>query len=53
MLEHHRREAEALQMCLTYLGREAQQMNLPFVHLLIGMAVEELDRLLEAERRRH
>jgi hypothetical protein len=53
MLEQHRSDAEALQMCLSYLSRDAEAMQLPFVNLLIGMAIEELDRVLEAERRRN
>jgi hypothetical protein len=53
MLEQHRRDAEAIQMCLSFLSREAAMVNLPFVHLLIGMAVEELDRVLEAKRQRN
>ena len=52
MLEQQKSDAEALQMCLSFLGEDAAALDLPFVRMLIGLAVEELDRVL-AERPRH
>ena len=53
MLDERKSDAEALQMCLSYLSRDAEAMQLPFVQLLIGLAIEEIDRVLGAERRKH
>jgi hypothetical protein len=53
MLEQQKSDAEALQMCLSYLSRDAEALDLRFVQLLIGMAVEELDQVLGAGRPRH
>ena len=52
MVEQQKSDAEALQMCLSFLSEDAAALDLPFVSLLIGMAVEELDRVL-ADRPRH
>jgi hypothetical protein len=49
--QQHRQSAEAIQMCLSFLSREAEQADLKFVRVLIGMAIEELDRMLELPRK--